>query len=110
MRTLNLVPCDCGTCYFCRKGLTHGIDHRVRRADGSPGRLSPARKAYQHPDQPVKMTVRVLICGRPWLLRRSTCPHLPRATAYARVPFVHLFSLSLSPGQRGGQAGMVPPV
>ena len=84
MRTLNLVPCDCGTCYFCRKGLTHGIDHRVRRADGSPGRLSPARKAYQHPDQPVKMTVRVLICRRPWLLR---CPtYQPSCCATTLTP------------------------
>ena len=57
MRTHNLTPCDCGTCYFCRRGLTHGIDHRVMRADGTPARLSPARKEYKHPTKRTPLTI-----------------------------------------------------
>lgn len=29
MRSVNAVPCGCGTCYFCVAGITTGVAHRL---------------------------------------------------------------------------------
>lgn len=37
MRKMNVLPCSCKTCYFCVRGLTHGVAHKEK--------LSAAQKA-----------------------------------------------------------------
>lgn len=30
MRKMNLLPCDCKTCYFCVRGFTSGVQHKPK--------------------------------------------------------------------------------
>jgi hypothetical protein len=55
MRKMNRIPCSCGKCFFCKNGLTHGIDHRV-------GRMTPSTETARCPAHPKHMSEHPTYC------------------------------------------------
>jgi hypothetical protein len=53
MRNMAYIPCDCKTCFFCIKGLTHGVDHQWQ------GRLSTRNDTETCPNE------RIVIASTP---------------------------------------------
>jgi hypothetical protein len=50
------IPCECKTCFFCIRGLTHGVDHRWR------GRLSTTNATETCPNERIVIAVNPQRC------------------------------------------------
>ena len=58
VRKQDWVPCACTTCFFCKKGLTHGIDHKKKgKRRSRSGLLECPAKRANVTDKPQRCTL-----------------------------------------------------
>ena len=85
MRQSDPVPCNCGTCFFCKNGITHGISHPVmsaatktpaqqRRKQRDATSTAANKKSHQYVELQSKSQC-CLVCYNQWA-KESEVPSL----------------------------------